>query len=229
MSLKNRAIRGVRRPVPRLRVRFGRGPEVKFISHLDVMRFWERAFRRARVPLAYSEGFSPHPRISLAAPLPVGVTSEAELMDITVSRWVSPQWFAAAVSQQLTPGFEILGVFAISPTMPSLQSRLRFAEYRVEVAADRDTQDIESAISRLLSLESLPWHHKRDTGQRSYDLRALIDDLRLLTWSQAYGIIGMRLRCGSGGSGRPEQVAAALGFTGHPQSIHRTKLILEGG
>ena len=84
--------------MPRLRVRFGRGPEVKFISHLDVMRFWERAFRRARIPLAYSEGFSPHPRISLAAPLPVGVTSEAELMDVMVSRWISPQWFTDTVN-----------------------------------------------------------------------------------------------------------------------------------
>lgn len=215
--------------MPRLRVRFGRGPEVKFISHLDVMRFWERAFRRARIPLAYSEGFSPHPRISLAAPLPVGVTSEAELMDIMVSRWVSPQWFTDAVNQQLTPGFEILGVSSVSPTIPSLQSRLHYAEYRVEAAADRETQDVESAISRLLSLESLPWQHKRDTGQRNYDLRPLIDDLWVINWGQPYGSIGMRLRCGSSGSGRPEQVASALGFTGHPQSIHRTKLILESG
>ncbi|MDP6647560.1 MAG: TIGR03936 family radical SAM-associated protein [Dehalococcoidales bacterium] len=212
--------------MPRLRVRFGRGPEVKFISHLDIMRFWERAFRRAQIPLAYSEGFSPHPQISLATPLPVGVTSEAELMDVLVSRWVSPQWFTAVVNQQLTPGFDILGVLSIIPTTPSLQSRLRHAEYQVEVPTDRETQDIESAISRLLSLESLPWHHQRDTGQRNYDLRTLIDGLWLVAWRQPYGTIGMRLRCDSGGSGRPEQVTSALGFTDHPQSIHRTKLIL---
>jgi radical SAM-linked protein len=215
--------------MPRIRVRFSRGPEVKFISHLDVMRFWERAFRRAHIPLAYSEGFNPHPRISLAAPLPVGVTSEAELMDVMLSRWVSPQWFTDAVNQQLTPGFGILGVFSINPTMPSLQSRLQQAEYQVELPADKEQLDIESAISHLLALESLPWQHKRDTGQKNYDLRALIDDLWLITWSQPYGSIGMRLRCNSGGSGRPEQVTSALGFTGHPQSIHRTKLILESG
>jgi|TARA_Y100000031_G_C8245387_1_gene397789 radical SAM-linked protein len=190
------------------------------------MRFWERAFRRAQIPLAYSEGFSPHPQISLATPLPVGVTSEAELMDVLVSRWVSPQWFTAVVNQQLTPGFDILGVLSIIPTTPSLQSRLRHAEYQVEVPTDRETQDIESAISRLLSLESLPWHHQRDTGQRNYDLRTLIDGLWLVAWRQPYGTIGMRLRCDSGGSGRPEQVTSALGFTDHPQSIHRTKLIL---
>src|SRR3989304_4165372 len=108
--------------MPRLRVRFGRGPEVKFISHLDVMRFWERAFRRARIPLAYSEGFNPHPRISLAVPLAVGVTSEAELMDVFVSRTVSPHWFTDAVRQQLPAGIEILGVQQVGLNLPSLQS-----------------------------------------------------------------------------------------------------------
>ena len=66
----------------RLRVRFSRGQEVKFISHLDIMRLWQRALHRAGIALAYSEGYTPHPRISLAAPLALGITSEAELMDV---------------------------------------------------------------------------------------------------------------------------------------------------
>ena len=60
----------------RLRATFSRGERTKYITHLDLMRFWERAFRRARVPIAHSEGFRPHPRFALAAPLPVGVTSD---------------------------------------------------------------------------------------------------------------------------------------------------------
>ena len=68
----------------RLRIRFSRGEELKFISHLDIIRLWERALRRARIGLAYSEGFSPHPRISLAAPLSLGITSDAELMDVVL-------------------------------------------------------------------------------------------------------------------------------------------------
>jgi len=211
----------------RLRVRLGRGQEIKFISHLDIIRLWERAFRRAQIPLAYSEGFSPHPRISLAAPLPVGVTSEAELMDVFVTKWVSPHGFTTAVSRQLPSGIEILGVYQIALSMPSLQSQVRYAEYRVEVETEKGPKDTESAVSALLSLEHLPWHHQRDTGRRSYDLRALIDDLWCINWHHPYCTIGMRLRCDSGGSGRPEQVAIALGFTHYPQSIHRTKLILE--
>ncbi len=210
----------------RLRVKLSRGEEIKFISHLDIMRLWERALRRAQIPLAYSEGFSAHPRLSLAAPLPVGVTSEAEFMDVFVLKLVSPHWFTTAASRQLPPGIEILGVYQIALSMPSLQSKVRYAEYRVEVETEKEPEDIESLISSLLSLEHLPWHHQRDTGRRNYDLRTLIDALWLIDWRHPYCTIGMRLRCDSGGSGRPEQVASALGFTGYPQSIHRTKLIL---
>ena len=210
----------------RLRVRFSRGEEIKFISHLDIMRLWERALRRAQIPLAYSEGFSPRPRISLAAPLSVGVTGEAELMDIFVTKNVSPHWFTAAVNRQLPPGIEIVEVHLIAPSIPSLQSQVRYAQYKVDVGTEKKSKDIESAISNLLSLEHLPWHHQRDTGRRSYDLRALIDDLWLIDWRHSYCTVGMRLRCDNSGSGRPEQVASALGFTDYPQSIQRAKLIL---
>ncbi len=210
----------------RLRVKLSRGEELKFISHLDITRLWERALRRAQVPLAYSEGFSPHPRISLAAPLPLGVTSEGELMDVFLARLVSRHWFQSSVSRQLPPGMEILGVYQAALTMPSLQSQVRYAEYRVELESEKGLADIKSAVAILLSLEHLPWHHFRDTGQRNYDLRALVDDLWLIEWGQPYGTIGMRLRCDSGGSGRPEQVALALGFTRYPHSIHRTRLLL---
>jgi len=210
----------------RLRIRFRRGEEIKFISHLDIMRLWQRALHRAQIPLAYTEGFSPHPRLSLAAPLAVGVTSQAELMDVFCSQWVSPHFFTNAVSQQLPAGIEILQVYSVAPTMPSLQSQLSQAEYEVETETEQDQTGVEAALASLLATEQLPWHHERDTGTRNYDLRALIDDLWLIDWRQGYSQIGMRLRCDSGGSGRPEQVAAALGFS-HPTSIHRTKLLLK--
>lgn len=213
----------------RLRIRFSRGEEVRFISHLDIMRLWQRAFHRAGIPLAYSEGFTPHPRISLAAPLPIGVTSEAELMDVLVKRWVSPHFFTSAVSQQLPAGVAILQVHPVALTLPSLQSMVRYAEYVVEVETEKDRDSVRSALTALLSVKHLPWQHQRDTGPRSYDLRALIDDLWLVDYHQPYCTIGMRLRCDSGGSGRPEQVTAALGFTAYPRSMHRTKLILVTG
>ena len=211
----------------RLRIRFCRGQEVKFISHLDILRLWQRALHRAEITVAYSEGFSPHPRISLAAPLPTGVTGQAELMDILCTKWVSPHFFTATVSQQLPLGIEILQVYQVALTMSSLQSQVRYAEYRVEVETEKGQKDIESALTELLSMKHLPWQHQRDTGTRNYDLRVLIDDLWLIDGHSGYCTLGMRLRCDNSGSGRPEQVTTALGFTHHPQSIHRTKLLLE--
>ena len=210
----------------RLRIRFSRGEPLKFISHLDIIRLWERAFRRARIAVAYSEGFTPHPRISLAAPLSVGVTSDAELMDIVVVSQVSPHWFTAAVNQQLPAGMEVGEVYPIALEIASLQSQLGFAEYEVDIETDKGVADIQAAISDLLSLERLPWQHYRDTGPRRYDLRALIEDLWLADRNGKCRTIGMRLRCDNSGSGRPEQVAAALGFTEYPRAIRRTRLIL---
>lgn len=211
----------------RLRIRFSRGHEIKFISHLDVIRLWQRALIRADISLAYSEGFNPHPRISLAVPLAVGVTSEAELMDIILAKPASPHFFTDAMSQQLPPDIKVLQVYQVAPTLPSLQSQVRYAEYEVKVVTEKGQEEIKSALASLLSIEHLPWQHQRDTGPRKYDLRALIDDLWLIGWHEECCTIGMRLRCDSNGSGRPEQVVTALGFTCYPQSLHRTKLILK--
>jgi radical SAM-linked protein len=211
----------------RLRIKFSRGEEIKFISHLDIVRLWQRAFSRAGIEIAYSTGFTPHPRISLAAPLPLGVTSEAELMDIFCIKGVAPQFFSSAVNQQLPPGMTVDKVYPISYDLPSLQSQISHAEYKVEVDAGEALAEIQPALDKMLALEHLPWQHMRDTGPHQYDLRVLIDDLRVIKWEPPAGVLGMRLRCDSNGSGRPEQVAAALGFPQRPISIHRTQIILQ--
>ncbi len=211
----------------RLRIRFSRGEELKYISHLDLMRLWQRAFNRAGIALGYSEGFNPHPRMSLALPLALGVTSEAELMDIVLEKFLSPHSFSAVVGPQLPRGITIEGVFNTPLNLPSLQSQVRQAEYIVAIATDKTKIEIESTINSLLDKASLPWQHQRDTGPHKYDLRPLIDDLWLIDWRKGYCNMGMRLRCDSTGSGRPEQVAAALGFTQYPAAIHRCKLMLQ--
>jgi radical SAM-linked protein len=210
----------------RLRVRFCRGEELKFISHLDIIRLWVRALRRAGIPLEYTEGFSPHPRISLAVPLSVGVTAENELMDVAITKVVSPHWFMDTVNRQLPAGLKVLEAAPIGLNVPSLQSQVRFAQYQVELKTDRSEEAVKAEIDHLLAAETLPWHHERDTGRRNYDLRTLIDDIWLIETRPSSCLLGMRLRCDESGSGRPEQVALALGFTDYPESIQRTKLLL---
>ena len=211
--------------VQRLRVTFARGEEVKYITHLDLMRFWERALRRAGIPLAYSEGFSPSPRLALAAPLPVGVTSSGELMDVHLAQRVTPQHFIKAVSEQVLPGISVLEVREVGLGLPSLQSQVRWAEYEVDVTTDR-LPEVKQAVDALLAARSIPWQHQREREMRRYDLRPLVQDAWVEALDDGRCTIGMRLRADSQGSGRAEQVAAALGFQA-PTRIHRRRLILE--
>jgi radical SAM-linked protein len=155
------------------------------------------------------------------------MTSEAELMDITCTRNVTPQWLTDIVNQQLPPGIRVLQVQHIPPVQPALQAQVRFAEYRVELKTEKSHEEIEAAIKNMLSLKQLPWQHQRDTGVKNYDLRALIDTIMLIEWQPGQCTLGMRLRCDNTGSGRPEQVAIALGFSEYPELIYRTRLVLE--
>ena len=129
--------------------------------------------------------------------------------------------------QQLPAGMEILQVHQMPLEMPSLQSQMRFAVYRVELETGKERPEVESAIADLLSREELPWQHQRDTGPHHYDLRKLIADLWLMEWQEGRCVLGMKLRCDGHGAGRPEQVAIALGFEQYPRSVHRTRLVLQ--
>lgn len=211
----------------RLRVRFRRGEELKFIAHLDIVRLWERATRRAGIPLAYSEGFTPHPRLAVTAPLPLGVIGEAEMMDVYLTRYVPPQAFVQAMKRQLPPGIEIVEVATVPLVLPSLQSQVRYAEYEVEVDSEGKTRlDVEAVVQSFLDAREIPWHHQREETVRHYDLRALVDDLWVAQWQEEKCVIGMRLRCDTGGAGRPDQVMAGLGFAGPPLTCRRTRLLL---
>ncbi len=210
----------------RLRVTFSRGENTKYVPHLDMMRYWERAFRRARISIVYSEGFHPHPRFSIASPLPVGVTSEGELMDLFLDREVSLSTFLRELAVQMVSDIEVRSVEAVDLESPSVQSLLRAAEYRVGVATTISREAAEMAVGELLGKATLPWEHVRDGEVRRYDLRALVHELRLEQWSADMTEFWMRLKADSSGAGRPEQVALALGYQEQPEYIHRLKLVV---
>jgi radical SAM-linked protein len=211
--------------VQRLRVRFSCGEEVKYITHLDLMRLWERALRRAKVDVAYSEGFTPHAQLSLAAPLPVGVTSAGELLDVFLAGRMTTLDFTRDVSGQLPAGVEVLDVQEVGLRAPSLQSELRAAEYEVSLPASLAEEGAGGAIERFLAAESVPWEQLRDKEVRRYDIRPLVQELWLEEKRNGSPVVGMRVRADSGGSGRPEQVIAAMGLP-EPLRVHRRKLVL---
>jgi len=214
--------------VQRLRLTFTRGEDMKYITHLDLMRFWERALRRAEIPVAYSEGFSPHAQIALASPLPVGTTSDAELMDVFLDRTMTPREFRERAQPQLPPAVTIARIEEAGMALPSLQAEVRSAEYEVDVAPPAGF-DLGAAIAAFLAAETVPWEHKRDNETRSYDIRAQVLDLSITPAAGDDSCVHIRmvLKNDNTGSGRPDQVAAALGVPS-PVRVHRTKLVLAG-
>lgn len=211
----------------RLVITFSRGEELKYISHLDMMRLWHRAIRRAGMPLAYSQGYNPQPRIAIAAPLAVGVTSEGELIDVILEQKVSLDFFVKMLSAQLPDGINLIDIKDMWVRLPSLQSRVRFADYLLTVEKEMSVEDADRNLRALLERESLFWQHYRGAKIHKYDIRRLIDDLWIAQEGETVFTIGMRLRNDLHGAGRPEQVMLALGFIRKPRTIHRTKLIME--
>lgn len=211
----------------RLRVTFARGDAMKYISHLDVMRFWERALRRAQIPVAYSEGFSPHAQIALAAPLAVGMTSEAELMDVFLEEPMQPREFIRQLSDQIPEGIAISAAQEVGLALPSMQADMQFAEYSVDVptADTRSVTSVQAAVDAFLAADTIAWEHKRENETRSYDIRAQVETIAIAASNEASITLAMRLKNDNTGSGRPEQIVAALGLPS-PTRVHRTKLIL---
>lgn len=214
------SLRQDKEPTQRLRITFAKGEQVKYISHLDMMRLWERVLRRANIPLLYSKGYNPRPKISIAAPLAVGFTGQREVMDLILERPISPVDFAKAVSKQLTSGISLAQVDEVYTALPSLQSQLYSADHRVIVAARETEQQMQHRIADLLRSEHLP----RERRGKEYDLRPLIEELSLEDKTEEGHVLEMRLSMGERGTGRPDEVLAELGVGDVVRAIERTRL-----
>lgn len=116
----------------RVRILFAKDPSVRFVSHLDLARAWERALRRSGLPLKLAGEFNPHPRLVFAAPLPVGACGERELLDVHLARDMDLEELAAAVQAQLPDGLPLLGVRQVPDAEPALTAQANLAEYRWE-------------------------------------------------------------------------------------------------
>lgn len=213
--------------IQRIRITFSREDAQKYITHLDLMRAWERSLKRAAAPVAYSEGFTARPRLALAAPLAVGVTSECEILELYTTERIAPQQLATDLSRQLPDGLSVLTAAEVPMAWPSLQSMLRAVVYLVTVADKRAATEWKCAIDALLARPTIPWQHKRGDEMREYDLRSLIHQIELQGVVNGEANLRLRLRSDQSGSGRPEQVTKALGVATAPNRIHRVCLELD--
>jgi radical SAM-linked protein len=207
----------------RLRVRFARAAEAGAVGHLDLSRIWERALEAAGVAVSYSQGNRPHPRLVIAAGLPVGVTSEGELLDVTLAQPIDPLSLPERLAPHLPEGLRALEAWEVGLGLPALPAVLRWADY--EVDAQASSVDVDAALRDLLSKASLPWEDTRGERTRRYDLRPLVGELRVERRCGESVRLAMRLRCEQQRIGRADQVVKALGLPPATR-VHRVRLVL---
>lgn len=165
-------------PVQKLRIRYARRGRLRFSSSRDFARAIERALRRAGVPMAFSAGFHPHPKISYAGAAPTGAASEAEYFEISVIERVDPDLVRVALDEALPDGLDIVEVVEAGPG--SLAERLQASEWEIGFP-DTDPEAVRVAVECLLAAESAPVTRMFKTGPKTFDAREALVDAQVRT------------------------------------------------
>jgi radical SAM-linked protein len=211
------------RTLSRMRITFREGGPVKYISHLDLLRAWERILRRAGLPLAYSLGFNPHPRIVIAMPLPVGCTGEREVVDVFLDEPLSPEALMDALEPALPAGISAVEAREVPLKGPALPSLISHAVYHITLERV-DAKEVAQRANELMAQETFEVQFRRKT----FDLRPLISALAV--WGTEAGTVleATLLRDKNGRIGRPDVLLQALGLSEQARSVHRVRIAFEG-
>lgn len=157
--------------VQRLRLRYAKRGRLRFSSARDFQRALERALRRAEIPMAYSAGFSPHPKVSYTNSAPTGVASEAEYLEIGVAARCEPEAVRAALDAALPPGLDIVEV--VEARTPDLANRLEASLWRIELPGV-DPDAAQRAVAALLAADEVLVERMTKNGRRTFDARGAV-------------------------------------------------------
>jgi radical SAM-linked protein len=201
--------------VQRLRFRFSKSGSLALLSHLDLVRLMERALRRSGIPVSFTGGFHPLPRVQFALALPLGAEADGEWMDVELAEWQDPTWVRQRLQEQLPAEFALAAVEEVPVSGPSLSQELEAATWWLELAETSDAPAAfpgagawQAAAQALLASDSWIWHDTDKKGRpRSRECRP--DLLRLVVQPQPEGAIGVEYSATidpAGRSLRPEQL-----------------------
>lgn len=213
----------------RIRIRYAKGEAIKFISHHDEFRLWERALRRADLPLLYKQGFNPQPHIQFAAALGVGITGVNELLDIVLSPPVPLDEAAARLRAKLPPAVTLHALEEVPLNAPPLQTLVIGADYTILLYAAPDEIPESLLAERIADFlaRTTIWRERERKGKRyTYNLRPLVFELRYLGYDPTLEEhrIFLRVQARSGATGRPDEVVDALGFDDFARTLRRDRL-----
>jgi radical SAM-linked protein len=169
--------------VQRIRIKYAKRGPLRFTSHRDFARAFERALRRAAVPIAYSQGFTPHPKISYASAAPTGVASEAEYLEIALQTPVDPAELRVALDAALSPGLDVLDAVE-APEGTSLADRIDASHWRLELP-EIEPADAARAVTAFLAAEEVLVERMTKQGRRSFDARQAVTVLDVANQSPA--------------------------------------------
>jgi radical SAM-linked protein len=168
---KNQPEGGQAPVVQRVRIRYAKRGPLRFTSHRDFARAFERAIQRAGVPIAYSQGFTPHPKVSYASAAPTGVASEAEYLEIGLRERVDPAALARALDAALSPGLDVIEAVGAGPG--SLSDRIDVGSWRIELPGVGATE-LRQAVDAFLASSEVPVERMTKQGRRTFDTRAAV-------------------------------------------------------
>lgn len=202
-----------------IRIRFSINKSGCFISHLDVMRCFERSIRRANLPIAYSGGFHPMPRLAFASALPVGVTSEAEYADLQMEKDIDADFVKAALNKVLPGDFQVLVAYDLPENNTALMNIVDAADYRIYLL--RPVDDLADKVAQLLESQELMVARFSKKGKRMRDIRPLIYQLKT---NQEQNQLDLVCACGTNGNLRPMDILSFLTLELGDVQIHRLAL-----
>jgi len=212
----------------RVRFTFSKTGALRYIGNLDLHALWERAVRRASLPLAYTQGFHPQPKIYLASALPLGFSSRCEVVDLRFTQDVELADLVENLQSVMPSGIRILKVDLVDECAPALQTQVTAAEYEVNLTETLQASDpsqsfkgsLRQRTQELLARSTLP----RERRGKAYDLRPLIEKLVSVSDNKIF----MRLTAREAATGRPEEVLDELGIALENAQIERINLLFQG-
>lgn len=213
----------------RVRLYYEKGEAIKFISHMDEFRMWERTIRRADLPLLYKQGFNPQPHMQFAAPLGVGITGVCEPLDIIFAPPLALDELTQRIRAKLPPGVFMHSIEELPLKTETLQSKLIGADYTILIYAEPD-EIPENQITDNLEVflaEDVVWRERERKGRRyTYNLRPLVFELTYQGYdaeSEEHRIFA-RVQLREGATGRPDELVAALGLDRYARTLRRDKI-----
>ncbi|WP_018247843.1 TIGR03936 family radical SAM-associated protein [Orenia marismortui] len=222
----------------KIRAKVLKGDQVRFISHLDFMTTINRAVRRAKIAIAFSQGYNPKPNVSFASALAVGLTSDSEYIDFELEKDIDIREFQETLNNALPEGIKIIRVAKIDSREKSLTSQINRANYlaRLELNKVLSIDDLRGKIIEFLSQDKIMIRRKRRRKKdRVFDIKPLIYNLEVVGVQYDLATINMLVQTGSSGNLRPEEVINALAdyfnFIAPAKliNIHRSGLYIKVG